>query len=122
MAHPVNWFEIPVQDLRRAKKFYEALLDTELELNELGALKMACFPMNKGAPGASGALVKGDGYLPSHNGTLVYFSVKDIEDHLTRVKAHGGRILIPKTGIGDYGFIAHFEDTEGNRVALHAKS
>ncbi len=121
-TNPVNWFEIPVSDLRRAKRFYEALLDLELELNEFGPLKMAWFPINQGLPGATGALVKGERYTPSHSGTLVYLTVKEIEEMLSRVKSHGGKVLLPKTGIGDYGFIAHFEDTEGNRVALHAKS
>ncbi len=120
MVNPVNWFEIPVQNLFRARKFYEAVFDVELSPAEMGPTKMALFPMKQGGAGAAGALVKADGYVPSHAGTLVYLHVDDIEDSLLRVKANEGKVLLPKTGIGEYGFIAHFEDTEGNRVALHA--
>ena len=122
MANPVNWFMIPVRDLEKAKKFYEAVIDDELSRSEMGQMKMAWFPVHNGAPGAAGALVKGEGYVPSHAGTLVYLHVKDIDDSLARIKAHGGRVLLPKTRMGEYGFIAQFEDTEGNRVALQSNS
>jgi predicted enzyme related to lactoylglutathione lyase len=118
--NPVNWFEIPVDDLDRAKKFYETVLGIELTLNEMGPLRMAWFPMTEGLPGATGSLVKGEGYTPSTAGSLVYFTVKDLDETLGRVSAAGGRVLFPKMSIGDYGFIDHFQDSEGNRVALHA--
>lgn len=117
--NPVNWFEIPVSDLDRAKTFYETVLGLELSLYEMGPLQMAWFPMNEGIPGATGSLVKGEGYVPSLTGTVVYFTVNDLDAALKRVAASGGEILIPKMGIGEYGFISHFRDSEGNRVALH---
>ncbi len=120
-TNPVNWFEIPVDDLDRAKKFYEAVLGIELSLNEMGPLQMAWFPMTEGIPGATGSLVKGEGYSPSASGSLVYFTVKDLEAAMVRVSAAGGKVLLPKMSIGEYGFIAHFQDSEGNRVALHAE-
>jgi len=122
MANPVNWFKIPVKDLERAKKFYEAVIDNELSRSEIGQMKMAWFPMTDGAPGAAGALVKGEGYIPSHAGTLVFLQVKDIDTTMSRIRMHGGKVLLAKTGMGEFGFIAHFEDTEGNRIALHAHS
>jgi len=94
----------------------------ELSRSEMGQMKMAWFPMTKGAPGAAGALVKGEGYMPSHAGTLVYLHVKDIDETMARIRTHGGRVLLPKSRMGEYGFVAHFEDTEGNRVALHSNS
>jgi predicted enzyme related to lactoylglutathione lyase len=118
--NPVNWFEIPITDVNRSKKFYEAVFGLQITLTEFGPLKMGWFPMENGVYGATGSLVKGDGYIPSHSGTLVYFSVPDIEVVLERVKTNGGKVLQPKTGIGQYGFIAHFEDSEGNKVALHS--
>lgn len=121
-ANPVNWFEIPAADLQRAKSFYEAVLEVELDLNELGPLKMAWFPMVQGGDGATGTLVENENYTPSYEGSLVYFSVTDIEDALARIEANGGKVLNGKTSIGEYGFVAHFEDSEGNRVALHAES
>lgn len=118
--NPVNWFEIPASDLNRAKTFYESVLDTELTLNEMGPLKMAWFPMDPEAGGATGTLVQHESYTPSHDGTMVYFAVADIEATLARVEQTGGKTLNPKQSIGEYGFTAHFEDTEGNRVALHS--
>jgi hypothetical protein len=118
--NPVNWFEIPVKDLDRAKKFYESVFGIKLQMEEMGPMKMAWFPMLQDASGAVGSLVKADGYAPSHEGTVVYLSVEDIEGTLAKIKANHGKTLLPKMGIGEYGFIAQFEDTEGNRVALHS--
>lgn len=116
----VNWFEIPVKDIGRAKKFYEKVFGLELTPEEMGQYKMTFFPWTEGAPGAAGTLIQGETYEPSHAGTVVYFSVEDIEEALRKVSANGGRTLLPKKSIGEYGFIAHFEDTEGNRLALHS--
>jgi predicted enzyme related to lactoylglutathione lyase len=118
--NPVNWFEIPVQDMARAKSFYEFVFGYELSLQELGPLTMAWFPMHRDAPGATGTLVKAEAYTPSHAGTLVYFTVEDIETVLKRVIEKGGTIINPKYSIGEHGFVAHFEDCEGNRIAVHA--
>jgi hypothetical protein len=117
----VNWFEIPVNDLDRARRFYEGVLGVELSRSDLGPLQMAMFPLMRDAPGACGALVKAEGYAPSHVGAVVYFTVEDIDATLAKVEAGGGRPLSPKTGIGEYGHIAHFEDSEGNRLALHSE-
>jgi predicted enzyme related to lactoylglutathione lyase len=119
---PSTWFEIPVNDMGRAKKFYEKVLGLELSVNEMGPMTMAWFPMTQDAPGAAGSLVKAESYEPSHSGTVVYFSVDDIAETLRRINANGGKTLMPKTSIGEYGFIAHFEDTEGNWLALHART
>ncbi len=118
-VNPVTWFEIPVSDMQRATKFYEAALSVKLAPNQMGPLQMAWFPMEKGAAGAAGSLVKGDGYVPSHQGSMVYFTVDAIDATLARIAKAGGKKLFPKTSIGQYGFIAHFEDSEGNRVSLH---
>jgi predicted enzyme related to lactoylglutathione lyase len=119
-ANPVNWFEIPVNDLSRAQAFYEHILGVKLEPNEMGPFKMAWFPMEREGAGAAGTLVKAEGYTPSHSGTLVYFSVDDIESVLKRVNDKKGKTILPKQSIGEYGFIALFEDTEGNRVGVHS--
>ena len=122
--NPVNWFEIPVRDMKRAKRFYEKTFGMQLALNDIehtwGAFSMAWFPMAGNAQGATGALIKGASYRPSRSGTIIYFTVKDIGSTLRKIKANGGRMLMPKTGIGEYGSIAQFEDTEGNRLALHS--
>jgi uncharacterized protein len=117
--NPVVWFEIPVTDMERAKKFYKSVLGTKLTDGEMGAMKLAFFPMLE-ALGSAGALVKGKGYKPSHAGTLVYFSAPNIKGTLAKVASGGGKTLLPKTSIGEWGFVAHFEDTEGNRLGLHS--
>ncbi|MHB8772308.1 MAG: VOC family protein [Syntrophales bacterium] len=118
--NPVNWFEIPVVDLPRAKSFYEGVFGLSLTLEELGPYKMAFFPMENNAYGATGSLMKADGYVPSQTGIAIYFSVESIEGTLAKVAETGGKVLLPKTAIGQYGFIGHFADTEGNRIGLHS--
>jgi len=77
------------------------------------------FPMEMGIPGVGGALVKEETFVPSYAGSLVYFSVIDIVGTLEKVVANKGKVLVPKTPIGEYGFCAYFEDSEGNRIGLH---
>jgi len=115
-----NWFEIPVKDLKRATTFYEKVFDVILTFEEMNGMNMAMFPMDQEATGAAGALMQHASAVPSHTGTLVYFSTGSIEETLRRINASGGKTLLPKTGIGQYGFIAQYEDTEGNRLALHS--
>lgn len=118
-ANPVNWFEIPVNDLAKAKTFYEAVFAVEFLETEMGPNKMGWFPMDMGAAGAAGTLIQGDGYTPSHDGSLAYINVDSIDPTLESINANGGKTLMPRMSIGAHGFIAHFEDTEGNRVAVH---
>jgi predicted enzyme related to lactoylglutathione lyase len=118
--NPVNWFEIPVVDLQRAKSFYEGVFGLSLTLQEMGPFKMAFFPMENNVYGTTGALMKADGYAPSRTGIVIYFSVENIEGTLEKVAEGGGKVVTPKMGIGEYGFIGHFADTEGNRIGLHS--
>jgi len=118
-TNPVLWFEIPVVDLVRSKAFYEAVFGQKLYINEMGPRQMAMFPMEMGIPGVGGALVKEETFVPSYAGSLVYFSVTNIVETLEKVVANKGKVLVPKTPIGEYGFCAYFEDSEGNRIGLH---
>jgi predicted enzyme related to lactoylglutathione lyase len=120
VVNPVGWFEIPVTDMARAVAFYEHVFGVKLALHDMGPLQMAWFPMQNGEYGATGTLVKNENYKPSHAGTLVYFTAADIDATLQRVTERGGKVLRARTGIGEYGFVGHFEDSEGNRVALHS--
>jgi predicted enzyme related to lactoylglutathione lyase len=121
IMNPVGWFEIPVVDLERAKNFYDAVFGFDLELHDMGPMRMAWFPMIENVPGAPGALIKMEGYTPSEDGIRVYFTAPDLEDTLERAAANGGEILMPRTSIGEYGFIARFRDTEGNHIAIHSR-
>jgi predicted enzyme related to lactoylglutathione lyase len=120
-ANPVGWFEIYVQDMDRAKAFYEAVFETPLErLNTPPDIEMWAFPMDLGSAGAPGALVKMNGCTSGGGGTLVYFSCADCADEAARVVAAGGQLMKPKFSIGEYGFIALAIDTEGNVIGLHS--
>jgi hypothetical protein len=119
----VGWFEIPVENMERAMKFYETVFETKLSRNKMGELDMAWFPWDESGKGAGGTLVHHTGfYKPSAEGTLVYFSSHDVNMELSRIESAGGKILVPRTEISpDIGFMAVFTDTEGNRVALHSR-
>lgn len=120
----VGWFEIPVTDMERAKKFYEIVFDITISVHDLDGLIMGWFPDAPGKSGASGSLVQHEMYSasPTH-GPLIYFSSADVEVELGRVVGAGGTILKEKTEIGDgHGFMALIKDTENNRIALHSRS
>jgi len=120
--NPVGGFEIPVSDMARAKAFYEHVFGVTPEEHDLGPLTMAWFPMHPEAKGSMGSLVKNPAYMPSHDGTLVYFTAPDIDAALRRVTEKGGKVLNATTSIGKFGFVGHFEDSEGNRVAAHSRN
>lgn len=122
MRNPVGYFEIPVNDLDRAIGFYEKVFGYDFERATVDGNEMAWFPLDENAPGISGALAKGESYVPSTAGTLVYFSTDDINQTLDKANASGGKTLYPKTSIGELGWVAEFEDSEGNRIALHSRS
>ncbi len=117
--NPAVWFEIYVQEMNRAKKFYESVLQGKLEKLDSPGMDMWSFPGDMSAPGASGALVKMQG-VPSGGSTLIYFGCEDCAVEEGRVKKAGGSIHKPKFSIGQYGFISLVIDTEGNMFGLHS--
>ena len=122
--NPVTWFEIYVQDARRAKAFYEKTLAVRLDKLETPApdvSEMWTFPTRKETYGATGALVKMNGG-PSGggNGTIVYFECGDCAVEASRVAVNGGKVMKDKFAIGPHGFIALATDTEGNAFGLHS--
>lgn len=124
----ISWFEVPVLDMDRAKKFYETVFNVEITINDFGGVLMGWFPPAEDitAPGISGSLVKSEGkYIPSAtHGSVVYFNSQsgDVSDELKRVKAAGGKILQDKTLISnEIGYMALMLDSEGNRIALYNK-
>ncbi len=118
--NPVGWFEIYVQDIARAKRFYESVFQLKLEKLTGTELEMWSFPMSMERFGASGALVKMEGFPSGGNSILIYFSCADCAIEAVRVTASGGRIQRQKMSIGQYGFIALALDTEGNMFGLHS--
>jgi len=118
--NPVGWFEIYVQDLDRAKKFYESVFQLKLEKLNSPGMEIWGFPMDLNRWGAGGALVKMAGFSSGGNSTLVYFSCEDCSIEESRVVKYGGHIQRNKMSIGEYGFIALVFDTEGNMFGLHS--
>ena len=121
-SNPIVWFEIYVQDIDRAKRFYESVFQIKLrKLNSpIPGMELWAFPAEMNHPGASGALVKMEGFASGGNATLVYFHCDDCAVEAERAARFGGRIQRPKTSIGEYGRIALVYDTEGNMIGLHS--
>jgi predicted enzyme related to lactoylglutathione lyase len=119
--NPVGWFEIYVEDMKRARAFYESVL--QVELGEIKGLEveMWTFPMAMEKTGASGALVRLHGVPSGGNSTLVYFTSKDCAVEESRVVAAGGKVHRSKMSIGEYGFITLALDTEGNMIGFHSR-
>lgn len=126
MTHALTWFEIPVRDLDRAQRFYETLLATTLHREAMGPqTTLAVFPYAREAGGVGGCLMAGPGHAPAMGagpGTMVYLPAGDsLASTLERLPAAGGRLLVPPVTLPDgMGAFAHVEDSEGNRVGLHA--
>lgn len=121
----VGWFEIPVENIDRAIKFYEEVFVIKLQKQHLGPLTMAFFPGKEGSTGAGGALVyHTEYYKPSRDGILIYFTALsgDAAVELSRIEKAGGKVLRHKTMIApDIGYMGLFLDTEGNRIAIHSR-
>lgn len=122
-TNAVNWFEIPAEDISRAKAFYEAAFGFNMEEQEMMGMKMAMFPWENGSGKASGALVQSDMHQPSTDGAIIYLNANpDLAPVLENIEKAGGEVLMPKTQISeDIGYMAFFVDSEGNRVALHSQ-
>lgn len=118
--NPVVYFEIPVTDLERAQEFYSHVFGFRFEKEMIDDYEMLLFPFEETGSGISGALAKGDVYQPTRKGIILYFRTQDIDLTLEKVLEKGGKILYPKTVNRKHGFaVAEFEDSEGNRIALH---
>jgi predicted enzyme related to lactoylglutathione lyase len=113
----VPYFEIPVTDLERATRFYSAVFEVDFTRETVDGHQMALFPPAESGGGASGALAKGDVYVPTRDGVIVYFAVPDIDAVLDRARSRGATMLYEKKDNG-IAFVAEFEDSEGNRIAV----
>jgi len=119
----LNWFEIPATDIDRAKKFYEAIFNIQMEAwPDMMGMKMVGFPAEMGNGKVSGSLVQGQMHTPSMDGAVVYLNANPaMQDVLDRIEAAGGKVLMPKTQVSpEIGYMAFFVDSEQNRMALHA--
>ena len=119
----LNWFEISVSDLARAKNFYETVFNMEMPQMDMDGVNMAFFPTDDSTGKVGGALAKSDFHKPSTDGTIVYLNANpDLAEALGRIEVAGGSIVLPRTFVSDaVGYMAMFIDSEGNKVALHSR-
>lgn len=117
-SNPVVYFEIPVNDIDRAIKFYKAVFNFNFDIENIDNNEMALFPFDVENSGISGALAKGEIYKPTKDGVVIYFKTENIDETIKQATSNGGQILYPRTDNG-IGLVAEFEDTEGNRIALY---
>jgi predicted enzyme related to lactoylglutathione lyase len=120
------WFEIPVDNMERAVKFYETVFNFKIQVQKFGEDQMGWFPFakEKNATNAGGALK----YCPEYyktgtNGTLIYLASQsnNIDIELSRVEKAGGKVIVMKRLISDeIGYMGAFIDSEGNRIAVHS--
>jgi predicted enzyme related to lactoylglutathione lyase len=121
LQNAINWFEIPVTDFERAKKFQSAIYDFDMPEYPMGPFRMGILLYDQQKQGIGGAIMKGDGYVPSKQGSRVYLNGgSDLNVVLQRVEKAGGKIVMQKTLISkELGYFAIFEDTEGNHISIH---
>jgi predicted enzyme related to lactoylglutathione lyase len=123
-SNSLNWFEIPAENLDRAKTFYEKTFDCKFEvLPDMMGMKMASFPSEMGGKTVSGALVQSQMHKPSQTGSMLYLNANpSIDNVIGRIEKAGGKVVMPKTQISpEIGYMAFFVDTEGNKIGLHAQ-
>lgn len=120
--NPVGWFEIYVQDMERAKAFYENVFNVQLAKLDApdSEMELWAFPMHPDRYGAPGALVRMPGFSPGANSVLVYFSCEDCAVEAAKAADFGGKVEKKKQSIGQYGYMSLVIDSEGNMIGLHS--
>ena len=123
-SNALNWFEISVTDMARAKKFYQEVFGIEMDEQEMMGMTMAYFPADMMNGKVGGGLVQSPYHKPSTDGAKIYLNGNpDLDTALGKVEAAGGQVTMPKTKISDeIGYMAFFMDTEGNSVATHSNA
>ncbi len=123
-TNALNWFEIPVTDMQRAKHFYQVVFGIHMEDMDMPGMTMAMFPYEPNSGKLSGALVKSEYHRPSKDGVIVYLNANpDMKEILQRIEDEHGEVVMPKTQISpEIGYMAFFIDSEGNRIALHSQN
>ncbi|MGD1839741.1 MAG: VOC family protein [Thermonemataceae bacterium] len=120
-SNAVGWLDIHVANFERAKSFYEKVFDIKLVDLPLECGKQAVFPFSPESPNISGALVEKKDLQPNANNTVVYFETEDCIAEERRIEQEGGKIIQPKTHIGEFGYVSIFIDSEGNTIGLHSR-
>ena len=121
MKDAISWFEIPATNYERAKTFYATVLGSEITDMPMEGVKYGVFAHDADNNRVGGGIIESEGVIPSAEGVTVYLNAgDDLSIPLARVESAGGKVVLPKTDIGENGFMAQLIDTEGNKVALHS--
>jgi len=122
-TNAINWFEIPAKEISRAKTFYESIFEIKMQEMEMSGMKYAMFPFDPMQAKVAGGLAQSPMHTPSSTGSIIYLNANpDLQIVLDRIDNAGGKVTMPKTSIGQNGFMAMFTDTEGNTIALHSNT
>ncbi|WP_199610997.1 VOC family protein [Flocculibacter collagenilyticus] len=114
------WFDIPVQDLKRAQQFYAKVLAVKVTTETHDGFTFGVLDHNEGN---GGCLIPHENEVTDQLGVLIYLNVDGrIKDALEQVEEQGGQVIDPIHDIGPYGCRAIIKDSEGNRIALHSTS
>lgn len=122
LHNAISWFEIPVADFDRARKFYSTIYDYDMPVMDMGPVKMGILLHHRDNGGIGGAIIHGEMHIPSKHGARVYLNAgNDLQIVLGRVDAAGGKVVLGKNFLGEgMGYMAMLEDTEGNLISLHS--
>lgn len=122
-SNPAVYFEIPVKDMKRAVSFYNRVFNFQFEIDFFDSIEMAYFPFSENISGITGALAKGDTYIPTRNGVLIYLFTDNIEKTVKKALKEGAEIVYSVTLHESIGVsVAEIQDSEGNRIGLHQRT
>ena len=125
MKNPITHFEIPADNVERAKKFYEKIFDWKIEKHDKDYYFVQTTEVGEDEwtpkePGEiNGGIVKRT--MPGEPFTN-YITVTSIDNITKTIEKNGGKIVVPKTKMGEWGWWAAFQDTEGNILGLYEEA
>lgn len=114
-------FEVPTDDINRAKKFYSEVFDWEIKpIPEAGYDMITTIPTGENRIPVEPGAING-GLMKRHKAgepITIVINVNSIDEYLKKIEASGGKTLVKREKVKDLGFYGRFEDTEGNMVGL----
>ncbi|MCE5298726.1 MAG: VOC family protein [Methanoregulaceae archaeon] len=118
----ISYFEVPADDVSRAKKFYTGILGWDFMRTKVPGIPVEYWNITTGKS-RKDTLNMGGLYQRREGSSrmLMYAEVKDIDKALSQVETLGGRILNPKMALPTVGILVTIIDSEGNLIGLWEK-
>lgn len=118
----IGYFEIPADDVKRAKKFYTSLLGWEINPTSMPGVAPASMEyqdVKTGEP-KEGTMSGGGMYKRQMPGSpiVIYAMVDGLDAVLAKLEDLGGKIWVPKMMVKGVGLVAVIQDTEGNGIGI----